>query len=75
MLAVCSISDALITWIPADEEQLCGNAAVHAVIIIIIIIIIISKIDLPCPSDSNTDCMNSSCTFYDICVISRFYFH
>ena len=26
-------------------------------------------------SDSNTDYMNSSCTFYAICVISRFYFH
>ena len=36
MLAACSISDALI--IPADEEPLCGSAAVYAVIIIIIII-------------------------------------
>ena len=38
-LAACSISDALITRIPADEEPLCGNAAVCVVIIIIIIII------------------------------------
>ena len=36
MLAVCHISDALITQIPADEELLCGNAAVYAVIIITI---------------------------------------
>ena len=41
VLEACPISDALITWIPADEEPLCGNAAVYAVIIIIIIIIII----------------------------------
>ena len=34
MLAVCPISDTLITWIPADEEPLCGNAAVYAVVII-----------------------------------------
>ena len=33
--------DALITWIPADEEPLCGNAAVYAIIIIIIFIFII----------------------------------
>ena len=38
MLEACPISDALITQIPADEEPLCGNAAVYAVIIIIIII-------------------------------------
>ena len=41
VLVACPISDALITRIPADEEPLCGNAAVYAVIIIIIIIIII----------------------------------
>ena len=41
MLTASPISDALITQIPADEEPLCGNAAVYAVIIIIIIIIII----------------------------------
>ena len=40
MLEVCPISDTLITRIPADEEPLCGNAAVYAIIIIIIIIII-----------------------------------
>ena len=40
VLAACPTSDALITRIPADEEPLCGNAAVYAVIIIIIIIII-----------------------------------
>ena len=39
VLEACPISDALTTWIPADEEPLCGNAAVYAVIIIIIIII------------------------------------
>ena len=32
--------DELITRIPADEEPLCGNTAVYAVIIIIIIIIL-----------------------------------
>ena len=36
MLVACPISDALITRIPADEEPLCGNAAVYAIIIIII---------------------------------------
>ena len=40
VLEACPLSDALITRIPADEEPLCGNAAVYAVIIIIIIIII-----------------------------------
>ena len=34
VLVACPISDALITWIPADEEPLCGNAVVYAVIII-----------------------------------------
>ena len=34
VLAACRISDALITQIPTDEEPLCGNAAVHAIIII-----------------------------------------
>ena len=34
VLEACPISDALITQIPADEEPLCGNAAVYAVIII-----------------------------------------
>ena len=29
VLAACPISDALITWIPAAEEPLCGNAAVY----------------------------------------------
>ena len=43
MLVACPISDALITQIPADEEPLCGNAAVYAAIIIIIIII--SRLD------------------------------
>ena len=41
MLAACPISDALITRIPADEEPLCGNAAVYTFIIIIIIIIVV----------------------------------
>ena len=43
MSEACPISDALIYRIPADEEPLCGNVAVYAVIIsyhIIIIIII-----------------------------------
>ena len=40
LLAAYSISDAEIFRIPADEEPLCGNAAVYAFIIIIIIIII-----------------------------------
>ena len=51
----CSILDPLITWIPADEEPLCGNATVYAIIIIIIIIIndttegVITWLsDLPC---------------------------
>ena len=38
LLAAYSISDAEIFRIPADEEPLCGNAAVYAFIIIIIII-------------------------------------
>ena len=42
MLTACPILDALITRIPADEELLCENAAVYAVIIIIIIIILLS---------------------------------
>ena len=41
VLAVCRISDALITRIPADEEPFWGNAAVYAVIIIIMIMIMI----------------------------------
>ena len=48
MLVACSISDALITRIAADEEPLCGNAAVYAGIIIIIIIIIIIKLTSFC---------------------------
>ena len=44
MLAVCRISDALITRISADEEPLCGNAAVYAVIIMIMIMIIMKII-------------------------------
>ena len=35
------VSDALITRIPSDEEPLCGNAAVYAVIVIVIIIIVV----------------------------------
>ena len=35
------VSDALITWIPADEEPLCRNAAVYAVIVIIVVVVII----------------------------------
>ena len=42
------ISDVLITRIPADEEPLCGNAAVYAVIVIVIIIIIIIIIIIMC---------------------------
>ena len=37
VLEACPIEDALITWIPADEEPLCGSA-VSAVIIIIIVL-------------------------------------
>ena len=33
-LAACPILDTLLTCIPADEEPLCGNAAVYAIIII-----------------------------------------
>ena len=36
-MVACPIWDTLITRIPADEEPLCGKAAVYAVIIIIII--------------------------------------
>ena len=36
MLVVYFILDSLITQIPADEESLYGNAAVHALVIIII---------------------------------------
>ena len=41
LLAACPILDALITWIPADEEPFCGNAAVYAVVVIIVIVTII----------------------------------
>ena len=41
MLEACPISDALITRIPADEEPLCGNAAVYSVIIIIIVVVVV----------------------------------
>ena len=41
VLEACPILDALITEIPADEEPLCGNAAVYAIIVIVIIVIII----------------------------------
>ena len=37
--AACPLSDALIARILADEEPICGKAAVYAVIIIITIII------------------------------------
>ena len=54
MLEACPILDALITRIPADEEPLCGNAAVYAIIVIIITITITIIIygtgngDMPC---------------------------
>ena len=38
VLEACPISDALITRIPADEEPLCGNAAVYAVIIMMLLL-------------------------------------
>ena len=38
VLEACPISDALITQNPADEEPLCRNSIVYAVIIFIIII-------------------------------------
>ena len=50
MLAACAISDALITWIPADEGPLCGNAAVYAIIIVIIITYHISWTHVHLPS-------------------------
>ena len=37
---ILDVLDMLITWIPADEERLCGNAAVIIVINVIIVIII-----------------------------------
>ena len=37
----CSISVALITQISADEEPLCGNAAMYAVVIVIVIIVVV----------------------------------
>ena len=37
VLAACPMSDALITWIPADNEPLCRNT-VYAIILIFIII-------------------------------------
>ena len=43
VLAACPISDALITRIPADEEPLCGNGAVYAVIIPIFINLVSSN--------------------------------
>ena len=74
MLEACPISDALITQIPADEEPLCRNAAVYAVIIIMMIMIIIIKNKnknilinyyecqfFPYPFASNTSC----CSFLE----------
>ena len=34
-------TNALITRIPADEEPLHGNAAVHTVIIVIVIVVVV----------------------------------
>ena len=44
VLEACPISDALITWIPADEEPFCGNAAVYAVVVVVVVIIVIVTI-------------------------------
>ena len=45
----------LITWIPADEERLCGNAAVIIVIVIIVIIIKLLFIYVSCMAFSCTE--------------------
>ena len=39
VLAASPISDALITQIPADEEPLCGNAAVYAIIFLLLLLL------------------------------------
>ena len=41
VLVACPISDAQITQTPADEEPLCGNAAVYTLMIMITIMITI----------------------------------
>ena len=30
--------NALINWIPADEEPLCGSVAVHVVVVVVVVI-------------------------------------
>ena len=40
MLAACPLLDALITWIPADEEPLCGNAALYVVVVVVVVVVI-----------------------------------
>ena len=39
MLAACPILDTLITWIPADEEPLYGNAALYVVVVVVVVVI------------------------------------
>ena len=41
-------SGALITRIPADEERLCGNAAVYAVIVIVVVAVIVIVVMYVC---------------------------
>ena len=38
MLVACPILDAFITWIPADEELLCGNATVFVVVVVVVVV-------------------------------------
>ena len=35
------ISDALTTWIPADEEPVWGNAAVYAVVVVYVVVVVV----------------------------------
>ena len=54
MLVACPILDAFITWIPADEELLCGNATVFVVVVVVdddvIVIVVIITIIIKFPS-------------------------
>ena len=55
MLVACPISDALITRIPADEEPLCGNAAVYAFIIMIMMMMMMMSGGGDCDCDCDYD--------------------
>ena len=41
VLEACPILDAPITRIPADEEPLCGNAAVYLVLLLLLLLLLL----------------------------------